>query len=594
MKKFYLGALALATVATVNAQRINQNTFAPAGKHTAIGEVSKPVSINQEKATVLWDDDFSTPANWSFSNASTPAHGWVISTTPTATGAVAALSPFASTTASNGFAIVDSDAAGSGSTTDATIQWAGTPIDLTGSTNVSLRFLNVTRNYASDYFVEVSNDGTNWTSYDVNTQITTNINTANPELAVVNISATAAGQATVWVRFKFTADWGWFWAIDDVEIVSTPDFDLKLANINWGVEGAWGDRLAYGRTPVAQVAPVKFSGIVENLGALSQNTIEFTASTAGYSGVGVIATLASGASDTAHATTDFTPAASVGSTTMNFSVTSPNTDADPVNNTFPALTFSRTQNVYTRGGTVATGGTFNQGEGYEVGNIYDIFAAGTIHSVRVNIASTAVAGSQIFATIYSIDGTTGDFVFQTTSEPVTISAANLGTEINIPLLTPYVVTVGEPVLAVAGSLGSGGVGNDVVIATSAISPVQTTFYYDYTDATWYYTTATAMVSIDFSAQTGVEETVGSMTLGQNMPNPSNGNTAVNYSLVSTENITFEITDMTGKLVQVIREGVKTAGSYTVNINTNELSEGMYFYTITNGTSRVTKSMVVAK
>jgi hypothetical protein len=103
-----------------------------------------------------------------------------------------------------------------------------------------------------------------------------------------------------------------------------------------------------------------------------------------------------------------------------------------------------------------------------------------------------------------------------------------------------------------------------------------------------------MVSIDFSAQTGVEETVGSMTLGQNMPNPSNGNTAVNYSLVSTENVTFEITDMTGKLVQVIREGVKTAGSYTVNINTNELSEGMYFYTITNGTSRVTKSMVVAK
>jgi hypothetical protein len=103
-----------------------------------------------------------------------------------------------------------------------------------------------------------------------------------------------------------------------------------------------------------------------------------------------------------------------------------------------------------------------------------------------------------------------------------------------------------------------------------------------------------MVSIDFSTQTGVEETVSTMTLGQNIPNPSNGNTTVNYTLASTEDITFEITDMTGKLVQVIREGVRTAGSYAVNFNTNELSEGVYFYTLTNGTSKVTKSMVVTK
>ena len=60
------------------------------------------------------------------------------------------------------------------------------------------------------------------------------------------------------------------------------------------------------------------------------------------------------------------------------------------------------------------------------------------------------------------------------------------------------------------------------------------------------------------------ENFSSITLGQNIPNPSNGNTSVNYSLASTEDITFEITDMTGKLVQVVREGVKTAGSYSVN------------------------------
>lgn len=594
MKKIYLCALALATISTATAQRINQNTFAPVGKHTTIGELPSKATINQTKATVLWDDDFSTPANWSFSNASTPAHGWVISTNPTATNIVAALSPFASTTAANGYAFCNSDAAGTGSTTDATIQWNGTPINLSGNANVTLRFQTATRNFASDYFVEVSNDGTNWTSYDVLSDITTNINTTNPQLVNLNISATAGSEATVWIRFKFTADWGWFWAVDDVEIISTEDFDLKLANINWGVEGAWGDRLAYGRTPIAQIAPVKFSGIIDNIGAVSQNTIEFTATTTGYTGVGVLASLASGAQDTAHATTDFTPAASVGSTTVNFNVTSANTDADLTNNTLPAISFSRTQNIYTRGGTTATGGSFNAGEGYEVGNIFDIFGAGTINSVRVFVATTAVAGSEIFATVYSIDPATGDFIFETSSNPVVISAANLGTEINIPILTPYTVTVGNPILVVAGSFGNGGADNDLVIGTSGISPTQTTFYYDYTDATWYYTTATAMVSIDFSTQTGVEETFSTMTLGQNIPNPSNGNTSVNYSLASTEDISFEITDMTGKLIQVVREGVRTAGSYTVNFNTNELSEGVYFYTLTNGTSRVTKSMVVTK
>jgi hypothetical protein len=594
MKKIYLSALALATISTATAQRINQNTFAPVGKHTTIGELPSKSTINQTKATVLWDDDFSTASNWIFSNASTPAHGWVISTNPTATNIVAALSPFASTTASNGYAFCNSDAAGTGSTTDATIQWDGTPIDLTGQPNVTLRFQTATRNFASDYFVEVSNDGSNWTSYDVLTEITTNINTTNPQLVNLNISATAANQGTVWIRFKYTASWGWFWAVDDVEIIATEDFDLKLANINWGVEGAWGDRLAYGRTPIAQIAPVKFSGIIENIGAVSQSTIEFTASTTGYTGVGVLASLAASAQDSAHATTDFTPAASVGSTTMNFSVTSPNTDADPSNNTFPALTFSRTQNIYSRGGTTATGGSFNAGEGFEVGNVYDIFAAGTIHSVRVFVASTAVAGSEVFATVYSIDPSTGDFIFETSSNPVTLTAANLGAEINIPVLTPYTVTVGSPVLVVAGSFGNGGTSNDLVVGTAGISPAQTTFYYDYTNTTWYYTTATAMVSIDFSAQTGVEETVSTMTLGQNIPNPSNGNTTVNYTLASTEDITFEITDMTGKLVQVIREGVRTAGSYAVNFNTNELSEGVYFYTLTNGTSKVTKSMVVTK
>lgn len=593
MKKFYLGAIAIATLSTATAQRVNQNTFAPVGKHTSISTPTKNVTINHQKATQLWSDNFSTASNWTMTNTSTPAHGWVISTNVNASP-YGGLNPIATTTAANGFGFVNSDAAGAGSTTDALLQWNGTPINLSAEANVTLRFLNVTRNYASDYFVEVSNDGTTWTSFDVNTHITTNINTANPELVAVNISSVAGSQSTVWIRFKFTADYGWFWAVDDVEIIKTEDFDLKLASVNWGVTGEWGDMLEYGRTPIAQIQPIDFVGNIENIGSADQTTIEFTASTTGYSSVGMLPSLTSSTAASVAVSTAFTPASTVGTSIMNFSVTSANTDADPSNNTRPALNIYRTQNIYSRGGIVADGGTYNQGEGFEVGNIYDIFANGTVSSVRAFITSTAVAGSEVFATIYSIDASTGDFIFERTSSPITLTAGNLGTEINIPLLSSYDVFAGTSILAVVGSLGNGGADNDLVVGTNSISPTQTTFYYDYTDATWYYTTATAMVSLDFSTQTGVEETVGNITLGQNAPNPFNGNSVINYSIASTENISFEITDMTGKLITVINEGVKTAGSYTLTINANELSEGMYFYTLTNGTSRVTKSMVITK
>src|SRR5690606_29867597 len=44
----------------------------------------------------------------------------------------------------------------------------------------------------------------------------------------INISAIAANQANVWIRFRYVGAWDWFWAVDDVEISDLPPNDLKL------------------------------------------------------------------------------------------------------------------------------------------------------------------------------------------------------------------------------------------------------------------------------------------------------------------------------------------------------------------------------
>jgi hypothetical protein len=52
--------------------------------------------------------------------------------------------------------------------------------------------------------------------------------------------------------------------------------------------------------------------------------------------------------------------------------------------------------------------------------------------------------------------------------------------------------------------------------------------------------------------------------------------------------------MTGKIVSIINEGSRVAGNYQVSLNVTNLESGMYFYSLSNGTSKVTKTMTVVK
>ncbi len=81
-------------------------------------------------------------------------------------------------------------------------------------------------------------------------------------------------------------------------------------------------------------------------------------------------------------------------------------------------------------------------------------------------------------------------------------------------------------------------------------------------------------------------------LSQNYPNPSKGETVINYSLAKTSRVNLSLFDVDGRLVKVLVNGVKEAGAHTVRLNGGALTSGVYFYRLQAGNYSAVKRMVI--
>ncbi len=68
-------------------------------------------------------------------------------------------------------------------------------------------------------------------------------------------------------------------------------------------------------------------------------------------------------------------------------------------------------------------------------------------------------------------------------------------------------------------------------------------------------------------------------LSQNYPNPFNPSTKIDFSIAKESNVTIKVYDLTGKEVKTLVNEHKQAGNYSVEMNSNSLSSGVYFYRI---------------
>lgn len=102
--------------------------------------------------------------------------------------------------------------------------------------------------------------------------------------------------------------------------------------------------------------------------------------------------------------------------------------------------------------------------------------------------------------------------------------------------------------------------------------------------------------IDFSITcntVGVEENIiAEFALEQNSPNPVNGNTIINYSIINGGDVLFNVYDVTGKIVMSLDKGNQVAGTYTIELNTSTIEAGVYFYTMNVNGSSATHKMII--
>ena len=91
------------------------------------------------------------------------------------------------------------------------------------------------------------------------------------------------------------------------------------------------------------------------------------------------------------------------------------------------------------------------------------------------------------------------------------------------------------------------------------------------------------------------------SLAQNSPNPFNPSTTINYSVADggSVHVSLKVYDVRGKLVSVLVNDVKDAGTYSVYWNGsdsrgNQVASGVYFYRLQAGTFEQTRKMVLLK
>jgi outer membrane protein assembly factor BamB len=90
-----------------------------------------------------------------------------------------------------------------------------------------------------------------------------------------------------------------------------------------------------------------------------------------------------------------------------------------------------------------------------------------------------------------------------------------------------------------------------------------------------------------------EETL-SYTLEQNYPNPFNSRTNIRYTIPHRGRVVLKIFDLLGKEVATLLDSYQDSGEYDVIFQPEDLSSGIYFYTLTSGSFMDTKKLILLK
>jgi hypothetical protein len=84
------------------------------------------------------------------------------------------------------------------------------------------------------------------------------------------------------------------------------------------------------------------------------------------------------------------------------------------------------------------------------------------------------------------------------------------------------------------------------------------------------------------------------SLSQNYPNPFNPSTKIIYSVAKATDVKLYVTNILGQTVEVLVDNFREAGTYEITFNAENLSTGLYIYTLEAGDVKISKKMTLVK
>lgn len=613
MKKVYLGLFSIALTSLATAQVNNSVVSVKQSRYDnfKVGAKQQTPSTKAE-GDILWMNDFSVTSDWTIGNntTGTPPHtsgSWaIVNALPASLTSQAATYGFPTTIGSGNFALVNSDAAGSGQTQNTYIE---TTVSLADSlmahgspltTPIYLKFTEIYRHFYDKNFVQISNDGgTTWTTIEVNpiSEVPVNTNSANPEFETVNISSVLGGgnwTNSVKIRFLYQGNYDWFWAIDDVKLVEAYANDAKFAGIYQATDLNTTEGLDYYRIPVSQTSfpGLTFGARALNNGGSNQPNVTLKVTGPGsYSQTSSSVSLPVGVTDTLEITTPCAIPAAAANYTIDYTTDlgAGVTDGDPTNNQ-KSITVVRDQYLYGRDDNNPKGGiaqvTSQDGAELKIGNLMQVFDAMDVTAVQVRLLNqSAAVGQEINCVIEIYNTNTQTFDYLAETEYYAIQQADLANFVTIPIDGGAVsIPQGSLVLVMAHHLGGA---NEVGFAYA-----QSTFQgsvLGYTaDGNRFQLTDPGAIMIRMSENPSLGVAKNAANVNVNVfPNPVVGEATVEVNGAVASTIT--VVDLTGKVVYTTKA---SEGTSKVTFNTAHFAAGVYTVNVSTDKGAVTKKMVV--
>ncbi|WP_306641692.1 T9SS type A sorting domain-containing protein [Sanyastnella coralliicola] len=563
------------------------------------------------------------------------------------------IGPLASTTADNGWVIFDCDFYNTPISEgfEDTEGWIISPeMDMSALNSVVVQWEQYFRYCCFPFapvFLEVSNDGGNsWISFPGHGDFieSANVASANPLPTSVDISCAAAGQESVFIRFAYLQNpivgngySHYYWGIDDVTIVENEtEFDIQMTQL---ATGDIFNYFEYRDIPLEQAITEADGGLVA--GVLYRNggfadatnttiTVEilddadnvlsttvtdpFTVQSAANSEL-----CPQNTNDTLYISTGWAPAAT-GDYSVRATITSDEMDSNEDNNVI-TRPVTYTDDEYSHDNEESWDVEFaprenDNGDAFEptgYGNFYLAPNSGTMaYGVLVAFGPSTAGFMEFEARLYEVqpDEALNDANFETSFHviapeyiPNTIADAELH---YYPFEDPIEMSVANPNDTDGDVFYFAGVINDfetedqfTVVGNGDSDTDNSTGVYELSgggDFIWFTSqTASPAVRLITSQRVAVDELANQngVELMQNVPNPANNTTLIQWYQVAGKEVTFEVMDAQGRVIEVRDLGTLPGGEHRINYDVNELSSGIYYYTLTFDGVRLTKKMVVS-